>query len=86
MPQKQFVTWNYTSSLITLLTDYVNNLIHQKLPTEVEYFTNNDERAYVDLREAYDVVVQWLSLLHNFIQLSLNSVSVQVQILFAAYQ
>ena len=30
------------------------------------------------------VVVQWLSLLHNFIQLSLNSGSAQVQILLAA--
>ena len=32
----------------------------------------------------YDAVVQWLSLLHNFIQLSLNSGSAQVQTLLAA--
>ena len=31
-----------------------------------------------------DAVVYWLSLLHNFIQLSLNSGSAQVQILLAA--
>ena len=31
------------------------------------------------------VVVQWLSLLHSFIQLSLNSGSAQVQTLLAAY-
>ena len=34
--------------------------------------------------EPKNVVVQWLSLLHNFIQLSMNSGSVQIQTLLAA--
>ena len=33
------------------LTDYANNKIFQELPTEEDYFTNSDERLYLDLRK-----------------------------------
>ena len=37
---------------ILSLTDYANNPIYKKLPTEDEYFTNADERVYNDLRDS----------------------------------
>ena len=52
MLYKQFVAWNYNGCSIAPLTGYANNLIYQELPTEGEYFTNADERVYIDLRDS----------------------------------
>ena len=43
MLYKQFVAWNYNGCSIAPLTGYTNNLI---------YFTNADERVYIDLRDS----------------------------------
>ena len=40
--------------------------------------------SYISVKIKRDAVVQWLSLLHNLIQLSLNSGSAQIQTLLAA--
>ena len=59
---KQFVAWNCKDCSIVPLTDYANNPIYQKIPTEREYFTNADERVYIDLkdRKEYTVVLKKL--------------------------
>ena len=52
MFHKQFAVWNQNGCSIAPLTGYANNLIYQELPTECEYFTNADERIYIDLRDS----------------------------------
>ena len=32
------------------MTDYIRNLIYQKLPAEEQYFTTSDDRVFLDLR------------------------------------
>ena len=47
---KQFVAWCCNGCSLAPLTDYANNPIFQELPTEKNYFSNADERIYIDTR------------------------------------
>ena len=46
----QFVAWYCKGSSIIPLSDYVNNLTFQELPDLNNYFTNSDEKMFIDLR------------------------------------
>ena len=48
---KQFVAWSCGGWTVAPLSDYINNLVFQELPSEDEYFVvRSDERMYLDLR------------------------------------
>ena len=46
MLHKQFALWNYNNCSVAPLTDYTNNLIHQELPMEGDYFTDATKSLY----------------------------------------
>ena len=46
----QFVAWYCKGSSIVPLSDYANNLTFQELPDSDDYFTNSDEKLFIDLR------------------------------------
>ena len=46
----QFVAWYCKGSSVIPLSDYVNNLTFQELPDLNDYFTNSDEKMFIDLR------------------------------------
>ena len=46
----QFVTWYYKGSSIAPFSDYAHNPTFQELPTMSQYFTNTDEKVFIDLR------------------------------------
>ena len=46
----QFVLWYCKGSSIVPLTDYANNLTFQEFPDLDDYFTNSDEKVFIDLR------------------------------------
>ena len=45
-----FITWICNGSSITPLSDYAHNPIYQEEPRKNKYFTDSDERLYIDLR------------------------------------
>ena len=46
-----FVTYQCRPSCSTApLTEYANNEIYQELPKERNFFTNTDEKLYIDMR------------------------------------
>ena len=52
MLYKQFPVWNCDNCSIAPITDYINNLIFQELPTEEKYFSKSDERIYINLSDS----------------------------------
>ena len=46
----QFVAWYFKGSSIVLFSDYANNLIFLELPDLKNYFTNSDEKVFIDLK------------------------------------
>ena len=46
----QFVAWYFKGSSIVLFSDYANNLIFPELPDLKNYFTNSDEKVFIDLK------------------------------------
>ena len=46
----QFVAWYCERSSIARLLDYTHNPVFQELPTQNQYFTNADEKIFIDLR------------------------------------
>ena len=47
-----FIAWIYNGSSISPLSDYAHNPIYQKAPRKSKYFTDSDERLYIDLRRS----------------------------------
>ena len=45
----QFVVWYCKGSSIAPLSDYPHNPTFQELPTMSQYFTNTDEKVFIDL-------------------------------------
>ena len=48
----QFVAWYCTGSSIASLMDYGNNEVYQELPCLEEFFTNSNEKLFIDLRRS----------------------------------
>ena len=48
----QFVAWYCTGSSIASLMDYGNNEVYQELPRLEEFFTNSNEKPFIDLRRS----------------------------------
>ena len=48
----QFVAWYCTGSSIASLMDYGNNEVYQELPCLEEFFTNSNEKPFIDLRRS----------------------------------
>ena len=46
----QFAAWYCKGSSIVPLSDYANNLTFQELPDLNDYFTNSDEKLFINLR------------------------------------
>ena len=46
----QFVAWDCDGCSVAPPADYTNNEILQELPKLKDYFTESDERVYLDLR------------------------------------
>ena len=46
----QFIAWYCKGSSLLPLSDYAHNPIYQELPTQSEYFTNADEKIFINLR------------------------------------
>ena len=70
---KQFVAWHCNGCSIAMITDYINNSIHQELPTETEYYgTSSDERIYLDLRAAYGYTNEIEKLSRNDSKMTIN--------------
>ena len=46
----QFVIWYFKGSSIVFFSDYANNLIFPELPDLKNYFTNSDEKVFIDLK------------------------------------
>ena len=49
-----FIAWICNESRIALLSDYAHNPIYQEVPRKNKYFTDSDERLYIDLRRSKD--------------------------------
>ena len=47
-----FVAWVTKGSSIVPKSDYIHNLIRQELPNMNTYFTDSDERVYIDIRRS----------------------------------
>ena len=47
-----FVAWVTLGSSIVPENDYIHNLIRQELPNMNTYFTDSDERVYIDIRRS----------------------------------
>ena len=47
-----FVAYSCDGCTAAPLTEYVNKEIFQELPKEWNYFTNTDERLYIDMRRS----------------------------------
>ena len=45
-----FIAWICNGSTIAPLSDYAHNPIYQEAPRKNKYFTDSDERRYIDLR------------------------------------
>ena len=46
----EFVAWYCKGCSVVPLSDYANNLTFQELPDLNNYFTNSDEKLFIDLR------------------------------------
>ena len=55
-----FVAYLCDGCTAASLTEYVNNEIFQELPKEQNYFTNTDEKLYIDMRRSKCCVVDEL--------------------------
>ena len=53
LTNEKFVAWSCNGCSIAPLTDYINNLVYQELPTQNECFNSADERIYLNLRASY---------------------------------
>ena len=49
---RQFIAWNCNGCLVDPLKNYVNYEIYQEFPTKKDYFTNSEEKMYLDLRKS----------------------------------
>ena len=47
-----FIAWICNGSSIAPLSDYAHNPIYQEVPRKNKYFTESDERLYIDLRKS----------------------------------
>ena len=47
-----FIAWICNGSSIAPLSDYAHNPIYRKEPRKCKYFTDSDERLYIDLRRS----------------------------------
>ena len=45
-----FTAWICKGSSIALLTDFAHNITYQKEVRQEKYFTDSDEKVYIDLR------------------------------------
>lgn len=48
----QFIVWYCNWLSIVPLTGYVNNKMYKELPRFEEYFSNSDEKLFIDLRRS----------------------------------
>ena len=47
-----FIVWIFNGSCIVPLSDYAHNPIYQDASRKNKYFTDSDERLYIDLRRS----------------------------------
>ena len=55
---KHFLSYNCNMCSIAQLTDYTDNKILQKLPTEEEYFSRAEVKFYIDIRDSKKYIVK----------------------------
>ena len=75
---------HFSHHFFLLLFFFVGLIQHVNIDIEIDWILIRDVFFLVLILASTDAMGQWLSLLHNFIQQSLNSGSAQVQILLAA--
>ena len=47
-----FIAWIFNGSSIAPLSDYADNPIYQEAPRKKKYFSDSDERLYIDVRRS----------------------------------
>ena len=68
----QFVTWYCKGSSFAPLFDYAHNLTFQELPTMSQYFTNTDEKIFIDLRHGKSYTNELEKIIRDYSDLSIT--------------
>ena len=67
-----FVAFSWDGCSTAPSTEYANNEIYQELPKERNYFTNTDEKLYIDMRRSKGYIEELKKLMRDDSDLNLT--------------